>query len=383
MDFRFTEEQEQLRAVLCEFARRELLPHYAEWDRTGAFPRHLWREMGRLGLTGLRVSPQYGGSGADCVTTGIAAEEIARGDFNAAYAVMLNALLAEVLEAHASDAVRREWLAPMASGERLVAIAITEPGAGSDVANLAARAVRDGDRYIITGEKSGISLASVADAFVVFAKTQADAGARGVSAFLVPRETPGVEVHRYKDMGNVAIGRGSVFFDHVEVATDYRIGEENRAFYQLMKGFDLSRVLICLQCLGAAMQSLDETAEHVKRRHAFGRPLAQFQGVAFPLVEYYTKLEMIRWFSYRALWLRDRGLPHTKEASMCKWLGPQVAAQAIHESILLHGHYGYTKDLPLEQRLRDVIGLEIGDGTAQTQKIVIAREWLGKPYKPR
>lgn len=383
MDFRFTEEQEQLRAVLCEFARRELLPHYAEWDRTGAFPRHLWREMGRLGLTGLRVSPQYGGSGADCVTTGIAAEEIARGDFNAAYAVMLNALLAEVLEAHASDAVRREWLALMASGERLVAIAITEPGAGSDVANLAARAVRDGDRYIITGEKSGISLASVADAFVVFAKTQADAGARGVSAFLVPRETPGVEVHRYEDMGNVAIGRGSVFFDHVEVATDYRIGEENRAFYQLMKGFDLSRVLICLQCLGAAMQSLDETAEHVKRRHAFGRPLAQFQGVAFPLVEYYTKLEMIRWFSYRALWLRDRGLPHTKEASMCKWLGPQVAAQAIHESILLHGHYGYTKDLPLEQRLRDVIGLEIGDGTAQTQKIVIAREWLGKAYKPR
>jgi len=382
VDFTFSEEQAQWREVLRDFARHELAPKYAHWDRTGAFPRDLWRAMGRLGLTGLRVSPSYGGSGADCLTTGIAAEEIARGDFNAAYAVVLNALLAEVLEAHASEVVKREWLAPMAAGERLIAIAITEPGAGSDVAQIAARAERDGDRYVLTGEKSGISLASVADAFVVFAKTQMDAGARGVSAFLVPRKAPGVEVHRYEDMGNVAIGRGSVFLERVEVPVDHRIGEENRAFYQLMRGFDLSRVLICLQCLGAAMQSLDETADHVRRRRAFGRPLAQFQAVAFPLVEYHTQIEMIRWFSYRALWLRDRGLPHTKEASMCKWLGPQVAAQAIHECILLHGHYGYTKDLPLEQRRRDVIGLEIGDGTAQTQKIVIAREWLGKDYKP-
>ncbi|MDI9260653.1 acyl-CoA dehydrogenase family protein [Alicyclobacillus sendaiensis] len=382
MDFSFTEEQTQWREVVRDFARRELAPQYTYWDRTGVFPRELWRAMGRLGLTGLRVSEAYGGSGADCVTTGIAAEEIARADFNAAYAVMLNALLAEVMESHATEAVKASWLAPMAAGERLIAIAVTEPGAGSDVAQIATRAERKENAYVLTGEKSGISLAAVADAFVVFAKTDPQAGARGVSAFLVPRDAPGVEVHKYQDMGHVAVGRGSVFLDHVEVPEDYRIGDEHRAFYQLMKGFDFSRVLICLQCLGAAMQSLEETADHVKRRRAFGRPLAQFQGVAFPLVEYHTWVEMIRWFSYRALWLRDRGLPHTKEASMCKWLGPQIAVQAIHECILLHGHYGYTKDLPLEQRLRDVIGLEIGDGTAQTQKMVIAREWLGKEYKP-
>lgn len=183
-------------------------------------------------------------------------------------------------------------------------------------------------------------------------------------------------------MGNIPIGRGSIVFDNVKIPLQYRVGDEDKGFYQVMNGFDLSRILIGLQCLGAAAQSLDETMEYVKNRYAFGQPIAKFEGVSFPIAAHYSQIELVRWQCYRGLWLRDKGKSHTMIASMCKWLGPKVAREAIHECILLNGHYGYTKDLPLEQRLRDVIGLEIGDGTAQIQKIVIARELLGREFKP-
>jgi len=382
LNFAFTEEQEQLRKTLREFAQKELLPNYTKWDREKTFPFETWKKMGQLGLTGLRVHSEYGGIGADCITTGIAAEEVGKGDFNAAYAVMLNGLIGEILQAHAAEDVKKTWLQPMAEGNRLLAIAITEPGAGSDAARIKTRAVRKGDEYVISGEKSGISLARVAHAFLIFAKTEPDAGVRGVSVFLVPRNSDGIEIQGYEDMGNVPIGRGSVFLDQVRVPVEYRIGAENQGFYQIMNGFDLSRVLIALQCIGAAEQTLTETMEHVKERHAFGQPLAKFEGVSFPIAETHTWLEMARWLCYRTLWLRDQGLSHTKEAAMCKWIGPSIAAKAIHECLLLNGHYGYTKEMPIEQRLRDVIGLEIGDGTAQIQKIIIARELLGKEFKP-
>lgn len=382
LDFSFTEEQEEFRKILREFARSELLPNYMRWDREAKFPRELWRKMGELGLTGLRVPVNYDGSGADCITAGIAAEEIGRGDFNLTYAVMLNSLIGEILTQHASEDLKREWLPPMARGEKVIGIAITEPGAGSDAAALRTRAERRGEFYVISGEKSGISVATVADAFIVFAKTSQNQGAKGVSAFLIPADLPGIERKGYEDMGNIPIGRGSIVFDNVKIPVQYRIGDEDKGFYQIMNGFDLSRILIGLQCLGTAAQSLDETVEYVKNRYAFGQPIAKFEGVSFPIATHYSQLELVRWQCYRGLWLRDKGKSHTMIASMCKWLGPKVAREAIHECILLNGHYGYTKDLPLEQRLRDVIGLEIGDGTAQIQKIVIARELLGREFKP-
>ncbi|PWA11840.1 cyclohexanecarboxyl-CoA dehydrogenase [Pueribacillus theae] len=382
MDFSWTEDQIAFRQILRDFSKKELLPNYMKWDREEKFPFDIWGKLGTLGVTGLRVHEQYNGSSASCITTGIAAEEIGKGDFNAAYAVILNGLIGEILQEFASERIKEEWLKPMASGNCLLGIAITEPGAGSDAANLQTKAAKDGNSYILSGEKSGISFAKVAHGFVVFAKTSPDEGARGVSAFMVPRDSEGLEIQSYHDMGNVPIGRGSIFLNDVCIPGDYLIGEENKGFYQVMNGFDLSRVLIALQCLGAAEQTLEETIEHVKGRHAFGRPLAKFEGVQFPIAEHHTWLEMAKWLCYRTLWLRDKGLPHTKEASMCKWMGPYLAREAIHECLLLNGHYAYTKEMPIEQRLRDVIGLEIGDGTAQTQKIVIARELIGKEFKP-
>ena len=382
MDFSFSDEQSLLQRVVRDFARQELLPRYTHWDRSGEFPRALWRRMGELGLTGARAPHTYDGQELDAVSTGIAAEEVALGDFNLSYGVLMPALCGEVLTQFAGERVKREWLAPMARGDAVLGLALTEPGAGSDAKMIQTRAARDGDEYVISGEKSGISLLMAADALVLFAKTDPDAGARGVTACLVPMDAPGITRTPFEDMGSRAVQRGGVFLDGVRVPADYRVGEEGRGFHSVMNGFDFSRFIIGLMCLGAAEISLEETMAYVRQRHAFGQPLARFEGVQFPIAEHATLIEAARWLCYRGLWLRDRGLPHTKEAAMAKWWAPKVAVDCIHDCLLLHGQYGYTRELPLEQRLRDVIGLEIGDGTAQVQKIIVARELMGREYLP-
>jgi cyclohexanecarboxyl-CoA dehydrogenase len=382
VDLAFSDEQTLLRAVLRDFAQAELAPHYARWDRSGEFPRDLWRRLGELGVTGARVPIEYGGGGLDAVTTGIAAEEIARGDFNLSYGVLMPALVGEVLRQHGGERVKDEWLRPLASGDAVLGLALSEPGAGSDAKAMTSRARRDGDEYVIDGEKSGISLLMAADACVLFAKTDPEAGARGVTAFLVPMTGPGVTRIPFQDMGSRPVGRGALHLDGVRVPLDYRVGEEGRGFYSVMNGFDFSRFLIGLMCLGAAQASLDETMVYVTQRHAFGQPLARFEGVQFPIAEHATYIEAARWLCYRGLWLRDTDQPHTKEAAMAKWWAPKVAVDCIHDCLLLHGQYGYTQDLPHEQRLRDVMGLQIGDGTAQIQKIIIARELMGRAYLP-
>jgi cyclohexanecarboxyl-CoA dehydrogenase len=222
-------------------------------------------------------------------------------------------------------------------------------------------------------------LADQADAMVLFARTgKAEEGARGVTAFLVPLGLPGIQRTRYDDVGSKIIGRGSVFFDDVRIGADHRLGEEGKGFTQVMQGFDFSRILIALQCLGAAQASIDEAWAYTKERHAFGAPIAQYQGVTFPLVEFETLIAACRQLCYHALALRDAGLPHTAEAAMVKWMGPKTAFDAIHQCLLTFGHYGWSKDLPHQQRLRDVMGLEIGDGTAQVMKLIVARERVGR-----
>jgi len=381
LNFSFTDEQEHFRKMLKEFAKEELLPNYMKWDREGTMPRHLWKRLGDIGVTGLRIPADYGGSDADCVTTGIAAEEIGRGDFNLTYAVMLNALIGEIITNHASEELKNEWLPKIASGESIIGIAITEPSAGTDAGGIKSTAVHKGNVYVLNGEKSGISVATIGDAFLIFAKTNPELGNRGISAFIVPSDLPGVECRGYEDMGNVPVSRGSIYLNDVEVPEKNLIGLENKGFSQVMNGFDLSRLLIGLQCVGAAMQSLEETIEHVKVRHTFGKPLATYQGVSFPIVTHFSSLEMVKWQAYRGLWLRDQGMKHSKESASVKWLGPKYSREAIHECLLLNGHYAYTKEMPLEQRLRDVIGLEIGDGTAQANQMVIAKDIIGKEFR--
>jgi cyclohexanecarboxyl-CoA dehydrogenase len=381
LDFTFTPEQEELARTVRTFAARELAPRSREWDRSGEFPAATWRRMGELGLLGLRIPVAYGGVDADFVMVGIAMEETARGDFSCTYGIQLSALAGEILGKNGHPDVCRQWLVPTASGEKAIALALTEPSAGSDAAALQCRARRDGDGWVITGEKSGISLGVVAHAAIVFARTGGER-ARGVSAFLVPMDAPGVARDRLRDMGSHAVGRAVISFDGVRVPGTHLIGAEGSGFQQVMRGFDYNRVAIALACLGVAQQSLDETMAYVKERTTFGRPLAKYEGVTFPIAEAATQLEAARLFCYRALWLADRGQAHTKEAAMVKWWAPKLARETIHQCLLLHGHYGYTDELPFEQRLRDVIGLEIGDGSAEIMKIVVARELMGRETLP-
>jgi cyclohexanecarboxyl-CoA dehydrogenase len=382
MDLAFSPEQEELVRTLRQFASRELAPRSAQWDRSGEFPWEAWRRMGELGLLGLRMPAAHGGQDADFVTFGIAMEEIGRGDFACTYGLQLAGLAGEILGRSAPAELQARWLPPTARGETVVALALTEPGAGSDAANLVCRAERDGGDYVVTGEKSGISLGMAAQAAIVFARTDPAGRARGVTAFLVPLDLPGVSRSPLRDMGTRAIGRAVLAFDHVRIPASHRLGAEGTGFYQVMQGFDYNRIGIALACLGVAQQSLEETMAYVKERKAFGRAIARFQGVSFPIAEAATHLEACRWLCYRALWLADQGRPHTKESAMTKWWGPRLAVETIHQCLLLHGHYGYTDELPFEQRMRDVIGLEIGDGAAEVMKMVVARELLGRESLP-
>jgi cyclohexanecarboxyl-CoA dehydrogenase len=382
LDFAFTPEQEELVRTLRVFVRKELAPRSAAWDRSGEFPWDTWRRMGELGLLGLRAPASLGGTETDFVTAGLAVEEIARGDFSATYGIQLAAFAAEIIGRGGTAEIAERWLPPTIRGETVIALALTEPSAGSDAASLACRAERIEDGYMLTGEKSGISLGMAAQAAIVFARTEAGARARGVTAFLVPLDQPGVARSRLRDLGSHLIGRAVLSFDHVRVPSSHRLGAEGAGFRQVMQGFDFNRTLIGLACLGAAQVSLEETMAYVKERHAFGRPLARFEGVSFPIAEAATHLEAGRWLCYRALWLADHGQPYTKEAAMAKWWIPRLAVDTIHQCLVLHGHYGYTDELPFAQRMRDVMGLEIGDGAAAVMKIVVARELMGRDSLP-
>lgn len=381
MDFAFTPEEEMFAQTVRRYALERLKADYATWDRGTPFPRERFRDLAEVGISGLRVPEQYGGTGGSYVSLGIAAEEISRGDYNYSLLVQLAGIGADLLANHAQERVQREWLPRLADGDAVVAFGLTEPGAGSDAANIKTTAVRDGDDYVVTGEKTSITFAGLADACVVFARTGGE-GARGISALLVPLDEPGVSRQVGRSPGERLTQRGSLFFDQVRIPSDHRLGAETGGFVQAMVAFDYNRAIIALACVGAAQQSLDETIAYVKERHAFGRPLAKHEGVSFQIAEHLTLIAAARLLAYQCLWLRDRGQPHTKEAAMAKWFGPKVSVDAIHACIILHGHYGYSMDLPFEQRLRDVIGLEIGDGTPEIMKGIIARETIGREYMP-
>jgi cyclohexanecarboxyl-CoA dehydrogenase len=374
-----TDDQRALQDTARRFARERLLPDYQKREKLGILDRALVREMGQLGLIGIDLPEQYGGMGLDGVTAGLIAEELAYGDFNISAVPVGISLNGAILLGHASEAIKNEWLPKMVRGDAIVAICLTEPRGGSDASNLQLKARLDGDHYVLNGEKTSITFADRADAYVVFARTGTpEQGAKGVSAFFIPAGTPGLSTTRFDDLGSAIIGRGQVFFDNLRIPVGNRLGDEGKGFTQVMQGFDYSRALIGLQCCGAAQASLDEAWAYTKERQAFGRPIGQFQGVTFPLSEGESHIAAIRQLCLHTLALRDAGQPHVSEAAMCKWMGPRFAFDIIHQCILTLGHYGWTKDLPHQQRMRDVSGLEIGDGTAGIMKLIIARERIGK-----
>ncbi len=375
----FTEEQSAFQDIARRFAQERLAPGYMAREQAAVLDRALVREMGSLGLVGPDLPAAFGGIDANGVTSGIIMEEIARGDFNVGYVQLLASLMGGIMVRHAPPALAADWVPRIVTGSAIIGLGLTEPRGGSDAANLMLKAERRGDGFVLNGEKNSISFADGADAFVVFARSgPTGGGAHGISAFFVPGDSPGLTRTRLNCIGSKIIGRGSLFFDDVFVPETNLMGRVNAGFVQVMQGFDYSRALIGLQCVGAAQASLDEAWAYTQQRQAFGAPIAQYQGVTFPLAEADTMIAAARQLCYHTLSLRDAGMAHTAEAAMCKWLAPKTAVDVIHQCLLTHGHYGWTLDTPDQQRLRDVMGLEIGDGTAQIMKLVIARERVGR-----
>ena len=382
MEFELSAEQRDYRDRARAVATERLLPGYQERERARRIEPELRAELGGLGLIAPEIPVALGGRGADRLTSGLIAEEIGRGDINVAYLQVVGSLVGQILAANATPAVAEEWVPKICSGEQIVGIGLTEPHAGSDAGKPRLTAVRDGHDWVLNGSKS-LSFARDAAAVVVFARTgPSERRGKDISAFLVPLERPGVTREPVPDMGTKAVGRGLAHLSDVRIPAGHLLGEAGRGFTQVMQGFDFSRALIGLQTIGCAQQTLDETWDYVSTREAFDRPLSTNQGVAFPLAEAETQLAAARLLCYQTLWLKDAGQPHTSQAAMCKWFAPKTAYDVINQCLLLHGQYGYRTELPIEQRLRDVLGLQIGDGTAQIMKLIIARQRLGRTLAP-
>ncbi|MBK6652212.1 MAG: cyclohexanecarboxyl-CoA dehydrogenase [Betaproteobacteria bacterium] len=373
-------------ATLGEHVRRfadgRVAPGFLERDQSRVLDRGLMREMGQLGFIAPELPEAFGGQGMGSLAAGVIHEEIARADLSISYINLLASLNGQILSHHGKPEVVKPWLAKLTQGEALFAIALTEPRGGSDAANLQLRVERIGDHYVINGEKTSISAADQADAIVVFGRTgKPESGAHGVTALLVPSDMPGLTRSRFNCHGQRAIGRGSLFFENVRIPVDHRLGDENKGFVQVMQGFDFSRALIGLQVLAVARVALEETWAYVTEREAFGKPLSAFQGVTHPLADFETQVTAARLLCLQTLWLKDKGAPHSSEAAMCKWWGPKLAYDAVHQCLLMFGHGGYDRG-PMEQRLRDILGFQIGDGTAQIMKTIVARAKAGRGAVP-
>ena len=380
MNFNMTEDQITIRDSVRKFAEAELAPMYQHWDRSGEFlPKSFTDKLVDMGLLRLRLPEKYGGQGYSFVDCGIVCEEIGRADHQIRYIVSNAIHLGEMASSMHPD-LQDEWIPRIAGGE-IMSLAFTEPGGGADAGNIRTKATRDGDHWVLNGEKTSVTFTGVSKVVFVSARTGGP-GPRGLSFFLVPTDLPGVKTSNFERMGQRLDRGGSFFFDDVRVPAKNMIGKENEGFIWAMTIIGYNRNFVPLACIGAAQKSLDETIAYAKQRQVMGKSMSKWQGVANELATEATKLEAARLLCYRALSLKDQGLRHDAESSMAKWWGVKVANEAIYTCMRLHGHYGWAKDLPFEQRMRDCLGMESADGPREVHLGIIARDLLGKEFAP-
>ncbi|WP_133912218.1 acyl-CoA dehydrogenase family protein [Streptomyces sp. NBC_00582] len=381
MDFTFTAPQNDLAKRVAEFAADRIAPHRQEQDRSGTYRPDLIADLAAADLFALRIPVEYGGLGLDAVSAGLALEKLAAADLSVCFPVLNAALIGGVLADNGTSGQRAAWLPPIARGEAVVALALTEPDHGTDAAGIRMAARPDGDGWVLTGEKTSIMIAAHATHALVFARTGGE-GARGISAFYVPLDGPEVRRERLTDLGCKAGGRGRILLDGLRVGRDELVGEPGGGFAAVMRGFGVSRAYIALMAIAVGDAALAEAYAHASRRSAFGQPLGRFQSVTFPLVEHSTLLHAARLVAYEALCRADRGEDPRIPSNMAKWWAPKAAVEATHQALLTLGQLGWSEDGPVAQRLRDVIGLQLADGTAAATKLTVARLVLGKEYAP-
>jgi cyclohexanecarboxyl-CoA dehydrogenase len=376
IDFTFSPEQQEFADVLRDYADTELRPRYRERAASTEFPFEALKQLGDLGVLGIGLPERWGGTGEeDPVLLGLATEMLAYGDVNLASAPIQVGLVGAQL-VHGTEEVQERYLPKVIAGEENLAIALTEPGSGSDASALRTTATRVPGGWRLNGEKTAISWAMSASAAVVYAREPGSTRSQGISCLVVDLDAPGVTRRHMLGMGCLPIGWGSLTFEDVFVPDANLIGEEGRGFQVAMNHFDFSRAAIGLMCLGAAEQSITEAAVYATQRETFGVPLSKHEGVTFLLAEHATYVEAARWVCYRALWARAADRSHTSLASMSKWWAPQVAKGAIEAALRVHGNLGYSADFPFQQRLRDVMAYLIADGTAEIQFGIIGKELL-------
>lgn len=383
MDFSLTPDQLSVRDAVRTLAREQFAPTYLARAQQDEFCWTEHQQVAQLGVLSLLAGPEHNPlEREDYVAVGLAIEELAHADFNLANAAIPVLLMSSLIAQHGSPEVKEQWLAPLVAGQLNVAFGLTEPHAGSDATAIRTTATATPTGYLISGEKTSVTMLANSSAMIVTARTMREGQHVGASTFLVDLSSPGIDTGPIDDTGWRPMGRGTISFTDVEVAASALLGPEGSAFRSVLGGFDFTRPLLALTGIGTAQATLDLTAEYVRTREAFGQPLARFEGVSFPLAEHNTTLEAARLLCYSTLSKRTAGIRHTAEAAMSKWFGPFSASAAVKDCLLLHGHYGYATDMGLEQRLRDVMAVEIADGTAQVQKIIIARERYGRDFLP-
>ncbi len=379
MDFTLTTEQRQIRDMVAEFADEEVKPRAAEIDETDEFPWDLVDEMAQLGLMGMPIPEEYGGAGLDYHSYAMALAEISRGSGGLGTVVAAHISLAcNMVYEFGDEEQKNEYLTPMAEGEEIGAFALSEAGAGSDVPSMNTTAEKDGDEYVIDGGKLWISNGSVADTVVVFAKTDPEAGGKGISSFIVrPGEDDGfiVEGTEHK-LGDKGCPTAELRFDGVRVHEDRRIGEENRGLVQALKTLNGGRITIAARGVGIAQAALDEALDYAQDREQFDQRIADFQAIQHKLADMDTKLQAARLLMHRAADRKMRGEEYIKEAAQAKLYASEVSREVANEGIQIHGGYGYTKDFPAERFYRDAKLNEIYEGTSEILRNTIANELL-------
>ncbi|MGZ8448079.1 MAG: acyl-CoA dehydrogenase [Candidatus Deferrimicrobiaceae bacterium] len=378
MVFDFTEEQRMIQEMARNFAQKEVLPKAAELDETGRFPEELVRQMAELGLMGIAVPEEYGGAGMDNICYVIAMEEISRACASTGVILSVNNSLAcDPLLAFGSEGQKKKYLIPLASGKHLGCFGLTEPGAGSDAGSQKTTAVREGNHYIVNGTKNFITNAPHADTCILFAMTDKEKKHKGITAFILGMRFSGVTVGKHeKKMGIIASPTASLILEDVMIPAENRLANEGDGFKVAMHTLDGGRIGIASQAIGIARASLEDALAYAKERKQFGQPIANFQAIQWMLADMATEIDAARMLTYRAAWLKDRKIRHSKESSMAKLYASEAAMRASVKGIQIHGGYGYITEYPAERHFRDAKITEIYEGTSEIQRLVIASALL-------
>ena len=376
MDFDLPESHRALKASLKDFCERKVKPAARQWDQDEKFPMEVVRELGQLGVLGMLVSEEYGGAAMDSLAVAVAVEEIARYDGSLALTVAShNGLGTSHIRVFGNEEQKKRYLPKLATGEFLGAWGLTEPGSGSDASGLKTTAVRKGDKWILNGAKMFITQGTVGHAFVVLALTSPEKRQKGITAFILEKEMAGFSQRPiHGKLGMRSSDTAELILENVEVPDSQRLGEVDHGFIDTLKILDKGRITIGALAVGLGRGALEESLRYARERTAFGQPISEFQALRWMFADMRTEMDAARLLVHRAACLADAGQPYTQAASQAKLFASEAAMRACNKAVQIHGGYGYTREFPVERYLRDAKLCEIGEGTSEIQRSIIARE---------